>query len=101
MCRGGDGPADWEGKEGSFQGMISILYFDQSGSEVVKIHQAEHLRLDFIKVTSQFFKNGKKTIFPFGNMGHKTDHVESIIYLNDLFEEALKCLPFLRGGKMC
>lgn len=39
-------------------------------------------------------------IFPFRNMGHETDHVESKSYLNDLFEEALKCLTFLEG-KMC
>lgn len=31
-----------------FQGVRNILYFDQSGSEVVKIQQAAHLRLDFI-----------------------------------------------------
>lgn len=39
-------------------------------------------------------------IFPFRNMEHKTNHIESIIYLNDLFEEALKCLTFLER-KMC
>lgn len=42
----------------------------------------------------------EKQIFLFRNTGPKTDHDESIVYLNDLFKKVIKYLTFPRKKKV-
>lgn len=53
------------------------------------------LYLSYISI----FQKWKKIIFPYRNIGHKTDHLKSITCLNNLFQNARKCLTFLGEKK--